>query len=70
MSKWKFRTVFWSTTLLRVAASLVDVVIVKRWNVHALGISDKAMFMLGYNIVYSVSYMMEPVMILQRTFVD
>ena len=59
MSKWKFRTVFWSTTLLRVSASVVDIVIVKRWNVNKLGVSDKAMFMLGYNIVYSVSYMME-----------
>jgi hypothetical protein len=40
-------------TLLRVFASLVDIVIVKRWNVE-VGISDHGMYMLGYNIVYSV----------------
>lgn len=53
LSGWRIRTVFWLTTLMRVLASLVDIVIIKRWNT-VVGVSDTAMYMLGYNIVYQV----------------
>lgn len=41
-------------TVLRVGASLVDLVIVQRWNTD-LGLSDRATYMLGYNIIYQVA---------------
>lgn len=40
MGKWDFRNVFWVTTIIRMIASLLDVVIVMRWNV-AIGIPDE-----------------------------
>ena len=40
MGKWDFRNVFWVTTIIRMIASLLDVVIVMRWNV-AVGIPDE-----------------------------
>eukprot|EP00047_Mylnosiga_fluctuans_P003367 m.228796 g.228796 ORF g.228796 m.228796 type:complete len:516 (-) comp11791_c0_seq1:56-1603(-) len=58
MNGWRFRRLFWVPTLLRVAASLVDIFIVKRWN-KAIGMSDESAYMLGYNIIYQVAYMME-----------
>eukprot|EP00729_Bicosta_minor_P029304 gene29304-biopygen7836 len=41
MSKWKFRPLFWVTTCLRCLAALVDIIIIKRWNI-AMGIPDKS----------------------------
>ena len=41
-------------TVLRVGASLVDLVIVQRWNTD-VGLSDRATYMLGYNIIYQVA---------------
>mmetsp|Transcript_27520 Transcript_27520/g.72696 ORF Transcript_27520/g.72696 Transcript_27520/m.72696 type:complete len:450 (+) Transcript_27520:499-1848(+) len=50
MAKWRLRTIFWTTTLIRVAASLFDVALVQRWNL-AIGISDKAAYMLGDAVI-------------------
>jgi MFS family permease len=40
MSKWRFRSLFWVTTVLRCAAAFIDIIIVKRWNLQA-GVPDK-----------------------------
>lgn len=45
------------TTVLRVVASVFDVVIINRYNI-AIGISDKVMYMAGDNILYQVAYML------------
>eukprot|EP00123_Amoebidium_parasiticum_P021852 comp7493_c0_seq1/m.3156 comp7493_c0_seq1/g.3156 ORF comp7493_c0_seq1/g.3156 comp7493_c0_seq1/m.3156 type:complete len:624 (-) comp7493_c0_seq1:377-2248(-) len=58
MSKWEFRPVFWVTATLRIAAGLVDIIIIERWN-KAVGLSDKVTYMLGYNIIVQVVYMMD-----------
>ncbi len=50
MNRWSFRNVFWVTTIIRMAASMLDIVIVQRWNVAA-GIPDEWMYMLGDNIM-------------------
>jgi len=57
MGNWKFRHVFWVTTVIRVCASMVDVIIIQRWNTE-IGVDDKVMYMLGDNIIYAVCYMM------------
>ncbi|KAF8821326.1 BT1 family protein [Cardiosporidium cionae] len=57
MHSWSFRSVFWITTMLRVVASLFDLVLVRRWNI-AIGIGDKTMYMFGDAIIYNVVYMM------------
>lgn len=59
LSGWDFRPVFWVTTMIRIAASLADIVMVKRWNVTALGISDQAFYLLGDAIVYQVVYTLD-----------
>lgn len=46
MSTWTFRKAFSLTTIVQVVASLFDLLIVKRWNLH-LGISDEAMYFFG-----------------------
>lgn len=52
MRDWPFRQLFWAVTLLKVAAAVVDVVIVLRWNAR-VGLSDKATYMMGHNIAGS-----------------
>eukprot|EP01043_Picozoa_sp_COSAG02_P022720 COSAG02_NODE_1189_length_13995_cov_7.850101_6_plen_328_part_00 len=59
LSGWDFRPVFWVTTMIRVMASLADIVMVKRWNVTVLGISDKVFYLLGDAIVYQVVYTLD-----------
>ena len=59
LSGWDFRPVFWVTTMIRVIASLVDIVMVKRWNVTVLGISDHVFYLLGDAIVYQVAYTLD-----------
>ena len=39
--------------MIRVLASLVDIVLVKRWNL-LLGIPDKAFYLLGDAIIYQL----------------
>eukprot|EP00298_Acanthocystis_sp_HF-20_P017496 c21763_g2_i1.p1 GENE.c21763_g2_i1~~c21763_g2_i1.p1 ORF type:complete len:538 (-),score=185.87 c21763_g2_i1:76-1689(-) len=57
MREWEFRPIFWCSTLLKTFASIVDIIIVKRWNV-AIGIPDEFMYMIGFNIIYQVTYML------------
>ena len=52
-SHWKFRPVIAVTMVLSIFASMVDLVVIKRWNVTLLGISDKVFFMFGHTIVAS-----------------
>jgi hypothetical protein len=40
MSDWNFRPVFWVTTVVKVCAAMIDIVIVNRWNI-AIGIPDE-----------------------------
>lgn len=49
-SKWKFRNALLLTTILSGVAGLFDVAMVLRWNV-ALGISDKAFYIVGEAIL-------------------
>eukprot|EP00039_Didymoeca_costata_P001508 m.53017 g.53017 ORF g.53017 m.53017 type:complete len:590 (+) comp10836_c0_seq1:169-1938(+) len=58
MRNWKFRPMFWVTTVLRCAAAVVDIIIVKRWNIK-MGIDDHVMYMLGNNIINSVVAMLD-----------
>ncbi|XP_063933323.1 uncharacterized protein LOC135145155 [Zophobas morio] len=58
LSQWAYRSIFWLSMLLKIAGGMVDLIIVKRWN-KALGISDKLMYMLGYNVVYRVVMMFD-----------
>ncbi|CUE67215.1 pteridine transporter-like, putative [Bodo saltans] len=57
-SKRSFRFTFWCTALLKVAASVVDIVIVKRWN-RQLGLSDHMSYMLGDAIVFGMCQMLD-----------
>lgn len=54
----KFRSVFWFTTILKISASLVDIVLVNRWNVPA-GVSDKVLYMFGDAFVYQAAMMID-----------
>eukprot|EP01012_Entosiphon_sulcatum_P065674 TRINITY_DN9465_c0_g1_i1.p1 TRINITY_DN9465_c0_g1~~TRINITY_DN9465_c0_g1_i1.p1 ORF type:complete len:549 (-),score=71.44 TRINITY_DN9465_c0_g1_i1:147-1793(-) len=54
-----FRTAFWTTILVKVLASFVDIALVKRWNVNILGVSDKWFYMLGDAIIWNVCYMLD-----------
>jgi len=65
MGGWKIRSIFVVTTVMRCMAGLFDIVMVNRINI-TLGISDKAMYMLGDAIIYEVAYMMNfmPVVVL------
>eukprot|EP00124_Ichthyophonus_hoferi_P004411 Ihof_evm1s481 gene=Ihof_evmTU1s481 len=56
MSGWYFRPCFWVSTCLANLAGVVDIIIIKRWNVD-IGIPDKAMYMLGDSIIYQTLYM-------------
>jgi folate/biopterin transporter len=56
-SKQRYAFTFIVTTLVRVLASVFDIIIVKRWNL-AIGIPDHAMYLLGDAVVYQVSYML------------
>eukprot|EP01134_Creolimax_fragrantissima_P000565 CFRG0565T1 len=58
LSHWEFRRVFWVTIFLRAFAATVDIIIVQRWNL-VVGISDKWMYMIGYNSLYQVIDMLE-----------
>ena len=57
MSTWSYRSVLLSTLLLDGAGTLVDFVLVKRWNL-ALGINDHAFFLLGSSMLESVTSML------------
>jgi len=58
MRDWHFRPVFWVTTVLRGCGAIVDIIIINRWNTE-IGISDKVMYMLGNNILFTVVSMLD-----------
>lgn len=45
------------TTILRVVASVFDVIIINRYNLK-IGIGDHVMYMMGDNMIYQVAYML------------
>ena len=68
LSKRNFRLVFWSTMLLRIIASLFDIVIVSRWNTK-IGVPDNYAYMLGDAVIYNMTYMinfMPPVVLTSK----
>lgn len=58
LSRGKFRTAFWTTCLVKLAASFFDIFIVKRYNVR-FGIPDKVAFMLGDAVIFQVAYTLD-----------
>lgn len=58
LSRTWYRRAFWTTTLLQVAAAIVDIAIVERWN-RRVGISDKLFYMLGDTIIQEVVFMLD-----------
>lgn len=58
LSRGKFRTAFWTTCVIKVAASVFDIIIVKRLNIQ-WGIPDKFMYLLGDAIIFQVAYMLD-----------
>ncbi|KAG5510691.1 hypothetical protein GH5_06908 [Leishmania sp. Ghana 2012 LV757] len=56
-SKYSYRLTFCVTTVVQIVASVFDIIMVKRWNVH-IGIPDHAMYICGDAIVYQVCYML------------
>jgi len=53
LSRTYYRRAFWTTTVLEVAAAIVDIAIVQRWNIRA-GISDRLFYLLGDSIIQDV----------------
>lgn len=58
LSRGKFRTAFWTTGLVKLAASAFDIFIVMRYN-KKLGIPDKLAFMLGDAMIFQVAYTLD-----------
>ncbi|KAK7197724.1 putative pteridine transporter [Novymonas esmeraldas] len=56
-SKRSYWVTFVVVTTIQVAASVFDIILVKRWNL-AIGIPDHAMYILGDSIVFEVCYQM------------
>ncbi|KAK7198526.1 putative pteridine transporter [Novymonas esmeraldas] len=54
-SKRGYRFTLIVTVLVQIVASIFDIIIVKRWNMH-IGIPDHAMYIMGDAIVYEVCY--------------
>lgn len=58
LSRGNFRTAFWTTCIVKLAASFFDIFIVKRYN-KLLGIPDKLAFLLGDAIIFQVASMLD-----------
>lgn len=58
LSRGNFRTAFWTTCLIKLAASFMDIAIVKRYNLR-VGIPDTLAFMLGDAVVFEVAYTLD-----------
>ncbi|EPY18551.1 pteridine transporter [Strigomonas culicis] len=56
-SKNKFIYIFIVTTLLQMAGSIFDLIIVKRWNID-IGIPDRVMYVMGDAIIYEVCFVL------------
>ena len=52
---WKFRSVLIFTLILSILASTVDLVVIKRWNISILGISDKVFFSFGAAVFENIT---------------
>jgi BT1 family len=58
MSTWRFRTVLVFTTALVGVSGILDFIILLRWNITYLGISDKAFYIVGESIVENMVLML------------
>lgn len=58
LSSWRFRPVLISTVVVGSLASIVDLIIVKRWNL-VIGIPDKVFFVFGNTIFEKLVIMMQ-----------
>lgn len=58
LSRGNFRTAFWTTCIVKLAASFFDIFIVKRYN-KLFGIPDKLAFLLGDAIIFQVAYILD-----------
>ncbi|KPA75929.1 putative mitochondrial pteridine transporter ft5 [Leptomonas pyrrhocoris] len=54
-SKHSFQMVMITTVIMRMVASIFDLMVVERWNLH-IGIPDHAMYICGDSIVYQICY--------------
>jgi hypothetical protein len=54
LSNWKFRPAIALTVVMGTFASMIDLLIIKRWNTTYLGIPDKVFFMFGNAIVANI----------------
>ena len=58
LSSWRFRPVFWFTTVVRCIGAGFDLVMIQRLNIR-FGVPDKIFYILGSTIIYNVVYMLE-----------
>lgn len=58
LSRGRFRTAFWTTCVVKLAASFFDIAIVKRYNMR-FGVPDKVAFMLGDAVIFQVAYTLD-----------
>lgn len=58
LSRGSFRTAFWTTCIVKLAASFFDIFIVMRYN-KRLGIDDKLAFILGDAMMFQVAYTLD-----------
>jgi folate/biopterin transporter len=58
LSKGRFRTVYYLTTVLRIVSSFFDLGVVQRWN-RSIGIPDTVFWVMGDQVLYQVSYMLD-----------
>ena len=54
-----FRLTFWSTTLVRIVASVVDIVLITRVNRTVLGLNDHLVYFWGDAVVYGACQMLD-----------
>jgi folate/biopterin transporter len=59
LSRRRYVWVFVVTTVAKIVASLFDIIIVTRYNVTHLGVSDKAMYLWGDTVVYNAVMMID-----------
>ncbi|CEM22134.1 unnamed protein product [Vitrella brassicaformis CCMP3155] len=58
ITKWRFRSAFWITTLVRIMVSCVDLIIIERVNLK-IGLPDKAAFILGDAMLLNLTQMLD-----------
>jgi hypothetical protein len=58
LHKLKYRGAIQTAVMVRICASLTDIIIIKRWNITHLGISDKAFYIMGDAIITPVATML------------